>query len=95
MSGNLAETVVSVGNSDGRVFSGTSGDGNLTSSGYAGNADWPGYVAGDVSGADGTGFRGGSYNDTAGNCTVSSRTSATIESGRNSRAGGRCGRAAP
>jgi len=57
MSGNLWTRVVTVGNTEGRNFSGTHGDGMLSSSGdQTGNIDWPG------TNAVGSGFRGGNYN---------------------------------
>jgi hypothetical protein len=34
----------------------------LTTDGFANNSDWPGYVTNKVSGAEGSGFRGGSWN---------------------------------
>lgn len=69
LSGNLAEMIVSVGNSSGRAFLGSHGDGNLTAlSGYEGNAtntDWPGINTVDsdrgVTGTSGSGYRGGDF----------------------------------
>lgn len=66
MSGNLWERVVTAGNPSGRGFKGTHGNGILSvDTGYEGNAtntDWPGFVSGQgVSGALGSGFRGGSW----------------------------------
>ncbi len=40
MGGNLQEPVVTVGNSSGRKFKGTHGDGELTAEGMATNSDW-------------------------------------------------------
>jgi len=69
-SGNLSERVVTIGNSTGRAFTATHGDGVLsTDSGYEGNAtnnDWPGIDATPsrgVTGATGSGYRGGGWND--------------------------------
>ncbi len=53
MSGNLWERCVTVGNSDGRSFTGTHGDGVLDSTGNANASGWPG------TGASGAGCRGG------------------------------------
>jgi formylglycine-generating enzyme required for sulfatase activity len=54
------EPVVTVGNATGRGFTGSHGDGLLSVSGNAaGNSDWPGYAAGEVTGVTGTGYRGG------------------------------------
>ena len=62
MSGNLWERTVTVGNSTGLAFTGTHGDGTLTTAGYATNTDWPGYTSGTgVSAATGIGSRGGAY----------------------------------
>lgn len=70
LSGNLLERVVTIGNSSGRGFIGSHGDGVLAAvSGYEGNADvadWPGIDAitsRGVTGAAGSGFRGGSWSD--------------------------------
>ena len=60
LAGNAWERPVTVGNSNGRAFSGTHGDGTLSTAGYATNSDWPGYDGDDVTGATGSGFRGGS-----------------------------------
>jgi formylglycine-generating enzyme required for sulfatase activity len=61
LSGNLWERPVTVGNTTGRGFTGTHGDGALSTNGNATNSDWPGYSGGEVTGATGTGFRGGSW----------------------------------
>jgi len=61
MSGNLWERVVTVGNSTGRGFTGTHGDGMLSPNGNANVATWPGLSGGEVTVATGSGYRGGSY----------------------------------
>ena len=61
MSGNLWEQVVTVGNGTGRSFTGSHGDGALTSVGEANVGDWPG------SDGVGRGFRGGGWVD-SGDC---------------------------
>ncbi len=61
LSGNLSEMVVNVGNSTGRLFAGSHGDGALSANGCATNTDWPGYAAGEVTSATGTGWRGGGW----------------------------------
>ncbi len=85
LAGNLAERVVSIGHPVGRQFKGSTGDGMLSEQGLATNADWPGFVAGTgVSGADGSGFRGGSVVEAAPNVAVSFRQhGAFIYAGRN------------
>ncbi|MCA9406335.1 MAG: SUMF1/EgtB/PvdO family nonheme iron enzyme, partial [Candidatus Omnitrophica bacterium] len=83
LSGNVAERTVTIGNSYGRAFQGTHGDGVLsTASGYEGNAtntDWPGIDGVNsrgVTGAAGSGFRGGSWSDVGGALRISDRTNA-------------------
>lgn len=80
LSGNLKERIVTVGNETGRAFAGTHGDGYLSAeAGYEGNANqstWPGTdatPARGVTGADGTGFRGGSWEDGAERLRISDR----------------------
>jgi formylglycine-generating enzyme required for sulfatase activity len=63
MSGNVWELCVTVGNTTGRSFIGTHGDGTLSTNGNATNADWPGASSGEVTGATGSGRRGGGYSD--------------------------------
>ena len=69
LSGNVTEMIVTIGNSDGRKFLGSHGDGNLTTAagyeGFASNTDWPGLNPFDdargVTGTAGSGIRGGDY----------------------------------
>jgi len=61
LSGNLWERTVTVGNATGRAFTGTHGDGVLSTNGFATNSDWPGHDGDDVTGATGSGLRGGSW----------------------------------
>jgi formylglycine-generating enzyme required for sulfatase activity len=61
LSGQLWKRPVTIGNSTGRAFAGTHGSGALSASGNATNSDWPGYSSGEVSGATGSGFRGGGW----------------------------------
>ncbi len=70
LAGNVRERVVTIGNASGRNFSGTHGDGILsTETSYEGNANvsnWPGMDANvnrGITGADGSGFRGGAWDD--------------------------------
>lgn len=96
LSGNVAERVVSIGNAQGRAFAGTHGDGALSAAGFATNQDWPGFVAGEVSGATGSGVRGGSWADAAQRLRISDReeSSQTIAV-RHSKLGFRAVRTAP
>jgi uncharacterized protein YjdB/formylglycine-generating enzyme required for sulfatase activity len=55
LSGNLWERSVTVGNAEGRAFTGTHGNGSLDASGNANVWSWPG------SNAVGAGFRGGNW----------------------------------
>lgn len=68
LDGNVSEQTVTVGNTTGRSFEGSHGDGTLTTtSSYEGNAtntDWPGIdgtAARGVTGATGSGFRGANF----------------------------------
>ncbi len=97
LSGNLRERVVTIGNSSGRAFQGTNGDGYLTSlTNFEGNAnelDWPGLDAvpsKGVTGAQGSGFKGGSWSDASTSLRISDRTDAANASTASSNnAGGR------
>lgn len=82
MSGHCWERCVSVGRPEGRNFQGTHGDGELTVSGNATNADWPGYSVGNGvnTAVGGGGYRGGAFKfpiPTQPNLRVSSRILAT------------------
>lgn len=68
MSGNLAEFIVTVGNSTGRTFTGNHGNGALNSNGDADATSWP-----NSSNALGTGLRGSSWNLGASYLRVSDR----------------------
>lgn len=102
MSGNLADRFVTLGNAAGRSFAGTHGDGELTTrSNYEGNAtnsDWPGIDADatrGVTGAEGSGFRGGSWADSADRLRTSDRQSAALtDATRQGTNGFRAGRTA-
>jgi formylglycine-generating enzyme required for sulfatase activity len=96
LSGNLAERVVSVGNSLGRAFVGSQGDGVLSAAGNANNSDWPGYAGGEILGADGSGIRGGSWSDASARLRTSDRQEATQPVAvRHSKLGFRAVRTAP
>jgi len=89
-----------VGYPKGREFTGTHGDGSLTSAGNAKNSDWSDPSFNDAFGKTwytlGSGLRGGSWNDGAVLSHVSSRSRATIFGDeRNGTIGGRCARTAP
>jgi len=72
LTGNLWERAVTVGNAEGRTFTGTHGDGALDAGGNASVASWPG--------ADGVGagFRGGSWRFNGGSLRVSDRSGAAL-----------------
>ena len=76
MSGNLWERAVSVGSSHGRAFTGVHGNGHLSSGGHANETSWPGLSGSEVTGASGSGFRGGDWGHSASVARVSDRTSA-------------------
>jgi len=87
LGGNLKERVVTIGNSAGLAFTGSEGTGVLnTATGYEGNAlvsGWPGMDSQPLNGvtqALGSGFRGGSWNDSADFLRTSDRTEAALTS---------------
>jgi cysteine-rich repeat protein len=91
LSGNVWERVVTVGNSDGRAFTGAHGDGTLDSNGRADVTNWPAPTT-----AAGSGLRGGSWNAASTAARVSDRSSAaTADTSRLSDYGGRGVRTAP
>jgi formylglycine-generating enzyme required for sulfatase activity len=100
LTGNIWEHCVTVGNTAGLNFIGTHGDGILSAAGNATNADWPGIDSSPVkgvTGAMGSGLRGGSWYDTdISKLTVAGRHfAATADTNRDGRYGGRCARSAP
>ncbi len=85
LSGDLAERVITIGNAAGRAFTGNHGNGLLTTaSGYEGFADVSGWVGMDanpdrgVTGASGSGFKGGSWEDASSQLRVSDRSNAAL-----------------
>lgn len=85
LSGNIREQVVTLGNSYGLQFTAQHGDGRLVSlPGVEGNADvpfWPGTdidTLKGVTGALGSGIRGGSWADTQSSLTISDRAQAAM-----------------
>ena len=76
MSGNLDERTVSVGNTEGRAFTGLHGDGTLSINGHANTGNWPGLTNSEVTGVTGAGLRGGNYTNT--DPRVSNRSNATL-----------------
>ena len=96
LSGNLWERAVTVGNATGRDFTGLHGNGALSTNGHANETAWPGLTSGEVTGATGSGFRGGSWNFNATYMPVSDRLSAAVaHSSRNRAYGFRAVRVAP
>lgn len=97
LSGNVSELVVTVGNSTGRGFAASHGNGEITYTGSvlgsADIADWPGYNA-DYNAnslATGSGTKGGSWASSSTQLQTSVRTYAsTAVSTRQSDVGGRC-----
>ncbi len=94
LSGNLNDRCVNVGNSTGRAFTGTNGDGALDSSGYATNSDWPGYSGGTVIGSTGSCYRGGAWNSAASVLRTSDRSNTVSTSTRSNAQGFRAARTA-
>lgn len=72
LSGNLYERTVRVGIAASRSFTDAPGDGVLSSSGYANESSWPGFVGGEVTGWE-LGHRGGTYNGDSLSARVSDR----------------------
>ncbi len=73
LSGNLGERPVTLGNATGRAFTGVHGDGALSANGHANETAWPGLNSGEVTGATGSGFRGGNWINNATIMSVSDR----------------------
>ena len=81
LSGNLYERAITVGNPEGRAFTGLHGNGSINGAGAANVANWPAANAG-------IGYRGGSYANGAQFILVSDRNDAANSfSGSNSRIG--------
>ena len=110
MSGNLWERCVTAGNGTsgntigGRAFTGTHGDGTLTTlanyEGNATNSDWPGYYTNlstrGIYDATGSGYRGGGWYDGATYARVSDRYYAAYSvADRSSSYGARLARTSP
>lgn len=88
LSGNLWEQVVTFGNSDGRNFTTAHGNGALTTAGHADVSAWPGYVTSAITGATGSGRRGGSWEDVADRLRTSDRFQANTAVSTRTRANG-------
>ncbi len=96
LSGNLWERAVTVGNATGRDFTGLHGNGALSTNGHANETAWPGLTSGEVTGATGSGFRGGNWSSYATLMRVSVRyNAASTGPARVSRYGFRAVRVAP
>lgn len=81
LSGNVYERVITVGNPEGRAYTGTHGDGVLTGTGNANVTSWP-------TGDAGLGYRGGSHNNGMNFLRVSDRfDGSSVLSGGNDRIG--------
>jgi hypothetical protein len=89
LSGNVEETVISVGNATGRLYTGTHGDGNLDVNGEANVTNWPAT-------ASGVGYRGADWSYAAVYARTSDRYIATYNNAtRQNTYGGRLIRTAP
>ncbi|GAB6278331.1 MAG: hypothetical protein STSR0006_03280 [Lentimicrobium sp.] len=96
LSGNLWERAVTVGNATGRAFTGVHGNGALSTNGNADETAWPGLTGGEVTGADGSGYRGGNWNNLETDMRVSDRDLAAYTiTYRNNNDGFRAVRVAP
>ena len=91
LGGNLFERLVTIGNVEGRAFTGTHGNGALASNGNPDAGAWPAPVT-----ATGAGFRGGAWFDSSTNLRVSDRSVAAVNlNTRFSYEGGRGARLSP
>ena len=94
MSGSSWERSVTLGNSSGRAFAGTHGNGVLTNDGFADKTNWPGFSSTKNSSATGSGSRGGGWGDSATYVRVSYRNlAASPSTARNFHLGFRASRA--
>jgi formylglycine-generating enzyme required for sulfatase activity len=90
LSGNLYERAVTLGNSTGRGFTGSHGDGSLDGIGDANVSNWPG------TNATGAGFRGGYWQNANSHVRLSHRNNAGYADAFRSNGNGfRCVRLAP
>lgn len=80
LSGNLRERMVTVGNPTGRDFTGVHGNGALSANGHANETAWPGLTSDEVTGATGSGFRGGNWNHSDNDMRASTRNYAVNNS---------------
>lgn len=78
LSGNTWERPVTVGNSDGRNFTGLHGNGHLNTEGHGTIEAWPGSSVDGITGADGSGLRGSSWGSAIRFLQVSNREGATL-----------------
>lgn len=72
MSTNLSELCISIGNAQGRIFTGRNGDGRLSEDGYADEIGWP------QRDGIGGGYRGGCFANERGHMWVSVRVEAAV-----------------
>lgn len=93
LSGNLAEPYISIGNPDGRSFTGNHGDGNLDANGGSNVANWPPVISANI----GIIYRGGDWIQGNALMRISDRTNpaAYLVGLRRNDTGGRGGRTAP
>lgn len=89
-SGNVWERAVTLGNADGRTFTGLHGNGLLPIAGNADATNWP------ASTGSGAGYRGGDWNSSADRMRISDRLRADeVNANRESGSGGRGARTIP
>lgn len=101
LSFNVSEFIVTLGHSVGRAYTGTHGNGTLTSrriyEGNATNNDWPGIDATTARGVTGASGSAALYSDfiTGSNYGISDRSNVGPATNRRYHYGGRCARTAP
>lgn len=96
LSGNVNEMVVTLGDANGLAYDGSHGDGELALTGNSDQLLWPGNSGVEITTADASGLRGGTWNGTAVFTSVSNRSYANTEvTARSTIHGGRCVRSVP
>lgn len=96
LSGNISEMIVTLGDANGLAFDGSHGNGELSLAGNCDQALWPGNTGMEVTNANASGLRGGTWNSSLTVLRISDRSLANTEvNARSTIYGGRCVRTAP
>lgn len=90
LSGNLNERVITIGNTNGRLYNGMHGNGNVDTNGTYDVSNWP------PTDSNGAGYRGGNWSNGAASLRLSARNiAAQVSAGRGQNETGRGVRSAP